>query len=147
MTMRIPFMRRLLSWRGFCAVNLLLAAFVAAGFGREYVRQRGLHDEIAGLQRKADELSARQFDLFALTSSLRTESYIEREARLKLGLKRPGEAVVVVRDGPAVGADEPSAAHGPDEAAPAVANSAKWWYYFFDRETYQSLVDAYGTHE
>jgi cell division protein FtsB len=144
MAPRTPFIRRLLTWRGLVAVNLVLASLVGAGLGREYVRQRGLRDEISRLQGEAEDLSARQLDLFALTSSLRTESFIEREARLKLGLKRPGESVVVVRDGPIGAASGVEPPGGEDSSAVPVANPAKWWYYFFDHKTFERLVDTYG---
>lgn len=144
MAARVPIIRRLLSWRALFAANLLAAAFVSVGLGREWVRQQALRDEIGRLQGRADELAARELELFALTSSLRTESFIEREARLKLGLKKPGESVVVVRGAAdAIPVADPEGG-GAQPSGGDVANPAKWWYYFFDRETFERLETDYG---
>ncbi|MEK7764654.1 MAG: hypothetical protein AAB368_00315 [bacterium] len=61
-----------------------------------------------------------------------TSGFLEREARLKLNLQKPGETVVVV---------ERSAAAAASSTARAVpvrerySNVERWWLYFFDPET------------
>src|SRR3990167_8055961 len=91
------FVRRVLGFRYFVAVNLVLAILIGGALTREYLRQRENRSDIAALRAQADALSARQLQLLELGTTLQTESAIEREARLKLGLKKPGETVVVVR--------------------------------------------------
>lgn len=135
--------RSWLSWRTIFVVNVLLASLVTVALGREYVRQRGLRADIARLQEQADALEARELELFSLTTSLQTQSFIEEEARLKLGLKRPGEEIVVVRGTPAT---QDAAPRSPELALPStageIANPTKWWYYFFDRNTYERLTES-----
>ncbi|TAK03817.1 septum formation initiator family protein [Patescibacteria group bacterium] len=130
---------RLLHFRALFAVNLGVLALLGAAFGREWMRNRDIRDQIADLQGKAAALEARNVRIGELATMLQTESAIEREARLKLGLKKPGESVVVVRrdEGTASAADR-GASEPVDPRG--VANSSKWWAYFFDQPRYRTLV-------
>ena len=100
------------------------------------------------LQAQADALLAHTIDLSELKTAMQTESYIEREARLKLGLKKPGETVIVIQDEANVSATQTwSDPNDPlgyviegDQTNVAVANPQKWWYYFFDKKTFNALA-------
>lgn len=117
------------------AVNLGVLVLVAWGFGGEYVRNRDMESEIGQLRAQAEGLEARNLELAQLAKRLDDPEIIEREARLKLNLQRPGEEVVVVRDlSPARGEGEIAAADGevqvrqePEE----VSNARKWFRHFF----------------
>lgn len=128
---------RILSFRYLFVLNLVVIGLLFAGFGREYVRARDIQRDIGELQQRAQQLQAKNLELTELATALRTQSNIEREARLKLGLKKPGENVVVVRH------DDPGAdpllmsALVPED--PTVANPSRWWYYFFDRDRFRRI--------
>lgn len=145
---RGTFLGRLIRWRLLLVVNFLVIAFLGVSLSREVVRSRAIGAEIAQLQAQADELAAQNIDLSELRTAMQTESYIEREARLKLGLKKPGEKVVVVQDGQGtdMGEEQTGDASDPldlvlDDQDPhaAIANPTKWWYYFFDKNTFNAL--------
>lgn len=119
---------RLLGMRAALAANLALAAFVAWGFSGEYARNRALQQDIVRLQQESVDLAERNRLLASSATAFASPDTVEREARLKLGLQKPGENVVVVeasirrerRDG--------------GGAAPVLereSNAAKWWEYFF----------------
>jgi len=60
--------------------------------------------------------------------------FVEREARLKLGLRRPGERVIVI---------EPEAGKRADERPrmdDGVGNAERWWFYFFERDRLAALA-------
>lgn len=146
---RGTFFDRLIRWRLLLVVNLLVVAFLGVSLSREVVRSRAIGAEIAQLQAQADELAAQNIDLSELRTAMQTESYIEREARLKLGLKKSGETVVVVQDGQGTGMGEGQTGDASDpldlvlddqETAVAVANPTKWWYYFFDKNSFNALI-------
>ena len=136
-------------WRLLLVVNLLVIVFLGLSLSREIVRSRAIGSEIAQLQAQADELAAQNIDLSELRTAMQTESYIEREARLKLGMKKPGETVVVVQDdaaelvdGETVDANDPlGLVLDGTSATVVVANATKWWYYFFDKNSFNALSD------
>lgn len=150
-----PFIQRLIRWRFLIVVNLLIVIFLALSLGRNVVRSRAIDAEIDALQGQADELSTSNQEMLNLQTARQTESFIEREARLKLGLKKPGETVVVIQDTQSQNLSEESTADPTDPlgyvidestghvplSGNSLANPLKWWYYFFDKSTYDSLLD------
>lgn len=145
---RGSFIDRLIRWRLLLVVNFLVIVFLGVSLSREVVRSRAIGEQIAELQAQADELAAQNIDLSELRTAMQTESYIEREARLKLGMKKPGETVVVVQEeGTGTSGQETGDASDPldlvldgQETAVAVANPTKWWYYFFDKNMFNELA-------
>ncbi len=152
---RAMFIQRLFRSRLFLAATLGCLLLIALAFGRQAVRTHQIEQEIAGLQRQADALSADNTQIDQLQKALQTESYLEREARLKLGLEKPGEHLVVVQDksadGPAfqgldqlAGGGAPGSAPAAVPAAARVSNPVRWWDYFFNRQRYDALA-AYAS--
>lgn len=149
-TPRGTFLERIIRWRLLLVVNLLVMIFLGLALSREVIRSRVIGAEIQTLQVQADELAAQNMDLSELRTAMQTESYIEREARLKLGLKKPGETVVVIQEENArgqvgiEGINDPNDPLGyvisGDAQDEAVANPTKWWYYFFDKQAFNALV-------
>ena len=151
---RSPFIQRLIRSRSLIVVNLLVIIFLGMSLGREVVRSRSIEADIAALQAQADDLVTSNQEMLNLQTAMQTESFIEREARLKLGLKKPGETVVVITDDESdavidEGSTDPTDPLGyvideeTDEASFStqnLANPLKWWYYFFDRNIFTDLV-------
>ncbi len=147
---RSTFLMRLLRWRFLVFVSLFAAVFLSVALGRETVRRRAIDAEIRSLQTQVDTLAARNTEISQLQSALQTESFIEREARLKLGLKKPGESMVVIQDQDRARRDTALSPNADDpldlviddaSSAPALGNASKWWYYFFDRNAFNHLSD------
>jgi cell division protein FtsB len=122
------------------AANIILVGLVAWGFLGEYQRSRALQQEIAALDARATELRQENLELTDLREKLAGSNAMEREARLKLNLQKPGEEVVVIRGEPAVatrsvvaspdGTDAASA----EEAPTSLGNARRWWDFFFNNE-------------
>jgi|GEM_PF-1246913 len=118
-----------------------LAAFaVLAGgaFIRESVRARQIDREIDALRGEAERLRVRNFEISALESSLSSGEFLEREARMKLGLQKEGEQAVVVRAEEARPAAETP--RKDDEGRSAWSNTKKWWTYFTDPEAFRKYA-------
>lgn len=148
---RSPFFERLIRWRFLLVINLVVIALLSVSLGREMIRSQAIDAQIADLQAQADTLAARNIEISELKTALQTESYIEREARLKLGMKKPGESVVVIQEDMAGGEDGEEIADASDplglvisdaQASISVANPTKWWYYFFDKESYHAFSQS-----
>ena len=146
--LRTTFVQRLIRWRFLIIVNVLVIVFLGMSLGRETVRSRSIQTQISELQAQAQALTARNIEISELRTAMQTEAFIEREARLKLGLKKPGETVVVVQDG--LGGQEASTADPSDplgyvvdnlDDGRAVANPTRWWYYFFDKNAFNALSE------
>ncbi|MBI4714158.1 septum formation initiator family protein [Candidatus Uhrbacteria bacterium] len=135
------FIARLIRWRFLIVVNVVIIIFIGLTFGREFFRAREIQSEIKKLQTQAGTLAARNVALSELQTAIQTESFIEREARLKLGMKKPGEEVVVIQEwkgqeGPEGQEDktDPLDLVIDDQSGQTrIANSTKWWYFFFDK--------------
>lgn len=133
---------RSLGW--LIAVLAVLAALSCAGFAREYFRSRQIDAEIRSLNDEARRLQVRNFQISSLEASLRNGEYLEREARLKLGLRKEGEQVVVLRKG-----DAPALSRGMPVAAqePGWSNPRKWRTLFVDPKAYDAYVSSRRTGE
>jgi len=143
--MRVSLPRRLFRFRFLFAINLAVAILLGFSFGREYLRNQGIQNDIRNLEAKAAALEARSLEMTKLQSTFQSEMFIEREARLKLGMKKPGEQAVVVQSpGDRTGVfrvEEPASGL---TAADKLANPVKWWYYFFDITRFRQLISSYG---
>lgn len=148
---KTTFLARLLRWRFLFIVNIVVLLFLGMTLGREYVRTHEIQKEINALETQAQQLSARNITLSELKTAVQTESFIEREARLKLGMKKPGEQVFIIQEakteeaqegesgGLADGTDPLGFVLIPTDDHPQVANTTKWWYYFFNTSAYRDL--------
>lgn len=141
------FFRRILSFRILLLVNVGVIVFLCLSLGREFVRQLDIKQNVAALQEEVGVLSQRHTELQDLYTSIQTISYVEREARLKLGLQKPGEQVVIVQDPVAlqalqeeVGVEETMAQIASGEVSHvSYSNPKKWWFYFFDPYRFDTL--------
>ncbi len=129
---------RYLRMKTVLVANLALVALVAWGFMGEYARNRALQEEIAALDARAEELRKGNDDLVRLREKLSGEGELEREARLKLNLQKPGEEVIIIRGDPTAASARrtaPSAidtvGEAPVEEAPPASNAERWWTFFF----------------
>lgn len=120
----------------------VFAVLIGAGFAREIARSHQIDREIAALHEEAERLRTRNFEIASLTRSLGDEDFLEREARLKLGLRKEGERVVVLRRTEHAVA----VAQKGDEvsATEEWSNPVKWWKYFSDRTAYNDYTVIHG---
>lgn len=141
---------RLLSSRTFLIVNLVILAFLFFSFGREFARNYIVRQEIADLTAEKKSLEAENIELSKFMSSVQTETYIEQEGRTKLGLAKPGEKVVIFSNYDSgklsnnnLDMDMLAASELPVVDLSTIANSSKWWYYFFDINKFD-MLKVYG---
>lgn len=140
------FFSRLLHTRWFYIVNLLLILIVVISFTRELIHGHDIAKQIQALQKQSQQLQAQHLAIADLKNAVQTEIFVEQEARLKLGLKKPGENVVIVKNeftphqsetisGGVKNLAEETGESNTQEKTP-LANSTKWWYYFFNKQAY-----------
>lgn len=120
------------------AAGLAIFAILAGvAFIRETIRTQQIDNEIDTMRKEAEHLRIRNFEISKLESSLSSGEFLEREARMKLGLQKEGEQVVVVQKEvrPASNVIEPDSAERMDWS-----NTKKWWTYFTDPEAFQKYA-------
>ena len=128
----IQSLKRLLSYRLFFVINIIILLLLTLSFGREFVRSASIQREIAALEEEKSALEDRNRSLETYEEYLLTESFLEKEAREKFGLQRPGETQVFVEEGVVEEQIE------EEEGIELVASNVQLWtWYFFDPERYE----------
>lgn len=127
-TNQLPWWRRFLRSRLMLAINLLLIGFVGWSLIREAGEGNRVSSQYADLEKQIASLDKKNRDYSDIISKLGTSGFVEREARIKLGYQKPGEQVLMLKDG---GSAAAPASSGSDD--PSLSNPQKWWRYFFGR--------------
>ncbi len=106
----------------FCVVIFLVVLFYLA---QGTVKSYKVNSEIADLENEIIHSDKQNQDLGQLISYLKSDAFIEQEAKLKLGLKKPGENLVVIPQSDSAQTENNVVANKE------TTNLAKWWGYFF----------------
>ncbi|KKW28784.1 MAG: hypothetical protein UY72_C0062G0005 [Candidatus Uhrbacteria bacterium GW2011_GWD2_52_7] len=124
------------------ALNLVIFAILGFGFGREYLRNLEIEQEIARMEAENDRLESDRLEAMQLISDLSSTYYLESEARTKRGLGEPGETMIVVQgDDDDSGAQDAARELGQAD----IPNPLRWFYFFFDHAQYEQLGLTNGT--
>lgn len=107
---------------------ILFALLIAWGLTGEYIRNSEMQVEIDRLSARAAEMDAKNRELAETSRTVSSQAMLEREARLKMNLQKPGEQVVVV-NGSGGATQVVTTTDAPAQAK--TSNPAKWWRYFF----------------
>ncbi|MFH1890341.1 MAG: septum formation initiator family protein [Candidatus Kuenenbacteria bacterium] len=107
-------------------VLFLLLIFVGRAIIKEKQGQRETIGTISALQAEINQLEGKNFELASMIKYLRSNDFIEREARGKLNMQKEGESVIII----------PQAKEGLVAGASAgdrnMPNYLRWWRYFFE---------------
>lgn len=123
---------RIMRWPLVIVANIIILLFVGVSAGRETYRQWQVDQEIAGLKDHVAGLEGKKMQLLSTIQQMNAAETLDKEARLRLDLKKPGERVVVLR-GLGIGMD-PSISDGSTADRPSskpTSNVKKWFDYFF----------------
>lgn len=134
--------KKILSSKIFLFIVVFILIFLLIGLIKETYRKHQLTSEINELRSNIDKLEGDNQQLVDLMDYFKEDSYLEKEARIKLNLKKPGETVVVlskdiidgveiVRSG-SLDEEENKEADLENNDSVEVTNYWKWWEYFFN---------------
>ncbi|MCE9585965.1 septum formation initiator family protein [Candidatus Uhrbacteria bacterium] len=127
---------------GFARWPLLVAAsgtlFLVVGIStvRETYREWQVDQEIHQMQAQIEQYEGRKLSLVELLARLDSDEALDKEARTRLGLRKPGERVIILQGG-----DGLQASWQDDVQTPVVnvavadlrSNPRRWLDYFFPR--------------
>lgn len=117
-------------------VGVVALGFLGLGFGREYLRNIEIERSVAELEKANADLEHDQLAALSVIEALSSEYYLEGEARQKRGLARPGEELIVIEEAYAADSYDDQNDALDDDAS----NLVRWFYYFFDQEKFETLV-------
>lgn len=114
--------------------RLLNLAILIIGIGliinlsRDIYRLLGADDQIELAEVGLEELKKERQELLELEKYYQSEEFIEEEARNKLNMVRPGEAVVILPPnvGELVGSER-----GESDGGEPLPNWQRWWNLYF----------------
>lgn len=118
-------------WSFLFAGTGVVLLFVAVSSARETYQGWKVDQEIHGLRAQVEMLEGRKLHLTDTLARLQSPEAVDREARLRLGLQKPGERVFVLRDGKTLSTDSSLDASSLHEEEEEVSNPRKWFRYFF----------------
>lgn len=110
---------------GILAILFAALALISTSLIKEIIRNNAIDNEIRRIEDEASRLESKNLEIMNLIKQLGSADFLEKEARLKLGLQKPGEKVVVINR---IGEN---AAAGNFAESESIPNFQKWWYYFF----------------
>lgn len=116
-------------------VRLIIIIFVVlffifvSGLIKETINKHRIDSQISKLEQEIFSLEQNNQELAGNIESWSQSNQLEKQARLKLGLKKPGEtAVIISREGDTIGLVE---TFGPPPKE--VSNPQKWFNYFLGK--------------
>ncbi len=119
-------------WSFLFAIGGVALVLIAISSARETYQGWKVDQEIQGLQAQVEALEGRRLHLAETLSRLQSPDALDKEARLRLGLQKPGEQVFVFNQGAGLrvanGQAQMVLAEPPAEE---VSNPRKWFRYFF----------------
>ncbi len=118
-------------WPLFLLGNLAILLVVGMSTIRETYRGWSVDQEIQALKQQAAALEGRRSELTAFADRMESPEFIEREARAKLGLQKPGEHVIILEGVKATGSQwTMDITPPPPPARDTRSNPKRWWDYF-----------------
>ena len=124
----------------FLLATMIVAGIFVFGFGREYLREREIANQIATLEAENSRLDGKKLEFLDLIDKLSSQYYLEGQARTKEGLAKPGETLLVVDAGQSdVDSVKVGKVLGATDELAGVSNPARWFYYFFDRSKFETM--------
>ena len=125
------FIKKLLSSKVFLFFITLALIGLTISLGQESYRKYQLTKEINKLELEIERLEKKDQQMANLLEYFKEGSYLEKEARLKLNLKKPGEKVVVISQSAGAEFNERIVVETEDVVSNETTNFWEWWEYFF----------------
>lgn len=130
-------LKRILGSKIFLFLIGIVLIVLIVNIGQESYKKHQLVKEIDQLKLEVGKLEGSNGQLADLMEYLKQDAYLEKEARVKLNLKKPGEKVVIIpeRENSSQEETEQALTQGQSsDSKDAGANYWKWWEYFFASE-------------
>jgi len=118
---------RIFSSRNLTLILIIVFVFCLIGLIGQTVKYFSIKKDINSLEAQIKSLEGQNQQLTTSLENVKSDFYKEREARLKFGLKLPGEKVAVVNLGNSQNNVNPTPSNIDS------FNPLQWWQYFFSK--------------
>jgi cell division protein FtsB len=112
----------------FTLLALALLVMILIPVYKNWQDRQAIDREIAEIEKKMNEYENSNQELRQMLDYLESEESLEAQARLNLGLKRPGEEVVVIK----TETEEKNIVNNINNIKEELSNSKTWFRYFFN---------------
>ncbi|MBN2884593.1 septum formation initiator family protein [Patescibacteria group bacterium] len=82
----------------FAIIALVFLLLILIPLAKDYSRKRIIEEEIIDIQNEISDFESKNKDLKEMIDYFQSDASLEEQARLNLGLKMPGETVIVITD-------------------------------------------------
>jgi cell division protein FtsB len=108
-------------------VGFLVIIMISVPLAKQVSKRYYIDEEIKELEEEIEKIESKNGNLKEFISYLESDSFVEEQARLNLGLKKEGEKVVIIKESDL----ESSINSSKVEKENLNLNIIKWWKYFF----------------
>lgn len=119
--------KKLLYSKSFIIFLFLILILTAIGLGRESYRYFRINQGIKDLEERIEELETSNEELSKMEEYFKSEEFLEKQARLKLNLTKPGEKLIIIKQ---IEEDLEEITQ-KEGIAKEISNIKKWFDYFF----------------
>ena len=128
--------RKILSSKILLVLSVAILIFFSINLFKEFINRQDLTKETDSLQTEINGLQKKNQELSNLINYFQSLDYVEKEARTKLNLRKPGEKIIVVPGSDSSTAPQPQLQPTVDNLAVYSSsdnsnNPSRWWNYFF----------------
>lgn len=127
-------------------IEIIVIVFFAFNLGKEVIKKRAIEKEVGRLEAEIGQLESDKDELGALLSYVKTDAFIQNEAREKFNLVTPGESLIVIPEVD-LKTEEQGNLDNQESATTTEGgvvlgarlektNITKWWQYFFDQDQF-----------
>ncbi len=125
--------KKLVKSRVFFVVLIpILMALVFGVFQNFYYRYR-VQKDLNQLNAELASLNKQKNDLGKLLEYYKSQSNLEKEARIRLNLKKEGEKVIIILPLATSSSEGGETISGAPQNSQDLPNYKQWWYYFFGK--------------
>lgn len=118
---------RIFSSKIFFALVLIFSIYLATNLYKDLQQRKRVKQEIENLKSQINDVDKQNSDLKNLITYFETDEYVESFSREKLGLKKPGEKIIVLPK-----EENLEQKSNNSEEEPIIYENIKsWWSYFF----------------
>lgn len=109
----------------------LFAILFFFGFMKAFLQDYAVRKEIRSLEHEKAQLEQNKLTLLDRLQDIKSDAFVEKEARLKFGLQKPGESVILFNTAGGNGSEGEGTTSTTQTAKNVSSNAGAWWRYFF----------------
>ena len=129
------FVRILLNPKILALTGLIIIILISFPLAKNISQRYRVSQEIKNLEQEIADMEDSNVNLKKFISYLTSDQFVEKEARLNFGLKKPGEEAAVIKTEKqgetTAGAIFNVGSSGGNQPVGPISNPKKWWEYFF----------------